>query len=146
MKIPDKIDGFEVHPPLDAILEEKQPPLQLPPQAVYTELLKDPILNALADNLQGIRDAEQLRANQATLTVAVQQAASNQGISQDQLEQILRRVSDHHGEDLAQRLLARLGPGPPPPPAVLPTHPRPLLESHPPASVQKPRTGGPRGT
>ena len=58
MKLPDKIDGFEVHPPLDAILEEKQPPLQLPPQAVYTELLKDPILNALADNLQGIRDAE----------------------------------------------------------------------------------------
>jgi len=96
MKLPDKIDGFEVHPPLDTILEEKQPPLQLPPQSVYTELLKDPILNALADNLQGIRDAEQLRANQATLTVAVQQAASNQGISQDQLEQILRRVSEHH--------------------------------------------------
>ena len=115
--IPDKIDGLEVHKPLDAILEEKQPGLQLPPYAVATELLRDPILNALADNLQGIRNAEQLRTNQATLTIAVQQAAASQGISQDQLEQILRRVSEHHGEGLAQQLLARLGPGPPPPPA-----------------------------
>ena len=103
--------------PLDAILEEKQPGLQLPPYTVATELLRDPILNALADNLQGIRNAEQLRTNQATLTIAVQQAAASQGISQDQLEQILRRVSEHHGEGLAQQLLARLGPGPPPPPA-----------------------------
>ena len=116
--IPDKIDGLEVHKPLDAILEEKQPGLQLPPYAVATELLRDPILNALADNLQSIRNAEQLRTNQATLTIAVQQAAANQGISQDQLEQILRRVSEHHGEDLAQQLLARLGPGPPPPPGA----------------------------
>ena len=51
MKIPDKIDGFEVHPPLDAILEEKQPPLQLPPQSVYTELLKDPILDRKSTRL-----------------------------------------------------------------------------------------------
>jgi hypothetical protein len=109
--IPDRIDGLEVHKPLDAILEEKQPGLQLPPYAVATELLRDPILNALADNLQGIRNAEQLRTNQATLTIAVQQAAASQGISQDQLEQILRRVSEHHGEGLAQQLLARLGPG-----------------------------------
>ena len=115
--IPDKIDGLEVHKPLDAILEEKQPGLQLPPYTVATELLRDPILNALADNLQGIRNAEQLRTNQATLTIAVQQAAASQGISQDQLEQILRRVSEHHGEGLAQQLLARLGPGPPLPPA-----------------------------
>ena len=102
---------MEVHKPLDAILEEKQPGLQLPPHAVATELLRDPILNALAENLQGIRDAEKLRTNQATLTIAAQQAAANQGISQDQLEQILRRLSDHHGEGLAQQLLARLGPG-----------------------------------
>ena len=81
-------------------------------------MLRDPILNALAENLQGIRDADQLRTNQVTLTIAVQQAAANQGISQDQLEQILRRVSDHHGEGLAQQLLARLGPGPPPPPGA----------------------------
>ena len=115
--IPDKIDGLEVHKPLDVILEQKEPSLQLPPQAVATELLRDPILNALAENLQSIRDAEQLRTNQATLTIAVQQAAASQGISQDALERILHRVSEHHGEDLAQRLLARLGPGPPPPPA-----------------------------
>ena len=88
-----------------------------PPQAIATELLRDPILNAPAENLQSIRNAEQLRANQTTLTIAVQQAAANQGISQDAREQILRRVLEHHGEDLAQRLLARLGPGPPPPPA-----------------------------
>ena len=80
--IPDKIDGLEVHKPLDAILDEKQPSLQLPPQAIATELLRDPILNALAENLQGIRNAEQLRANQTTLTIAVQQAAASQGISQ----------------------------------------------------------------
>ena len=115
--IPDKIDGLEVHKLLDVILEQKEPSLQLPPQAVATELLRDPILNALAENLQSIRDAEQLRTNQATLTIAVQQAAASQGISQDALERILHRVSEHHGEDLAQRLLARLGPGPPPPPA-----------------------------
>ena len=36
--IPDKIEGMEVHKPLDAILEEKQPGLQLPPYAVATEL------------------------------------------------------------------------------------------------------------
>ena len=51
------------------------------------------------------------------MTISVQQAAASQGISQDALERILHRVSEHHGEDLAQRLLARLGPGPPPPPA-----------------------------
>ena len=84
--IPDKLDGLEVHKPLDAILDEKQPSLQLPPQAIATELLRDTILNALAENLQGIRNAEQLRANQTTLTIAVQQAAASQGISQDALE------------------------------------------------------------
>ena len=46
MKIPETIDGFEVHPQLDDIVD-KQKPLELPPPAVYTELLKDPILNAL---------------------------------------------------------------------------------------------------
>ena len=29
--IPDKIDLLEVHKPLDAFLDEKQPSLQLPP-------------------------------------------------------------------------------------------------------------------
>ena len=81
--------------------------------------MNDPILNALADNFQGIRDAEQLRVNQQQLNLAVSQAAVNH--SQETLEKLLSRVSEQHGERFAQRLLDRLvvsgGPPPGPPPS-----------------------------
>ena len=121
MKVPDTIHGFEVHKPLDALLEEQDPYFAPPPRLVATDIINDPILNALADNFQGIRDAEQLRVNQQQLNVAVSQAAVNQGISQETLEKLLSRVSEQHGENFAQRLLDRLvvsgGPPPGPPPS-----------------------------
>ena len=70
MKVPDTINGFEVHKPLDALLEEPNPYFAPPPRLVATDIINDPILNALADNFQGIRDAEQLRVNQQQLNVA----------------------------------------------------------------------------
>jgi hypothetical protein len=121
MKVPDTINGFEVHKPLDALLEEPDPYFAPPPRLVATDIMNDPILNALADNFQGIRDAEQLRVNQQQLNLAVSQAAVNQGISQETLEKLLSRVSEQHGERFAQRLLDRLvvsgGPPPGPPPS-----------------------------
>ena len=102
MKVPDTINGFEVHKPLDALLEEPDPYFAPPPRLVATDIMNDPILNALADNFQGIRDAEQLRMNQQQLNLAVSQAAVNQGISQETLEKLLSRVSEQHGERFAQ--------------------------------------------
>ena len=121
MKAPDTINGFEVHKPLDALLEEPDPYFAPPPHLVATDTMNDPILNTLADNFQGIRDAEQLRVNQQQLNLAVSQAAANQGISQETLEKLLSRVSEQNGERCAQRLLDRLvvsgGPPPGPPPS-----------------------------
>ena len=54
MKVPDTINGFEVHNPLDALLEEPDPYFAPPPRLVATDIMNDPILNALADNFQGI--------------------------------------------------------------------------------------------
>ena len=85
MKVPDTINGFEVHKPLDALQEEPDPYFASPPRLVATDIMSDPILNALADNFQGIRDAEQLRVNQQQLNLAVSPAAVNQGISQETL-------------------------------------------------------------
>ena len=116
MKVPDTINGFEAHKALDALLEEPDPYFAPPPRLVATDIMNDPILNAL-----GIRDAEQLRVNQQQLNLAVSQAAVNQGISQETLEKLLSRVSEQHGEMFAQRLLDRLvvsgGPPPGPPPS-----------------------------
>ena len=121
MKVPDTINGFEVHKPLDALLEEPDPYFAPPPRLVATDIMNDPILNALTDNFQGIRDAEQLRVNQQQLNLAVSQVAVNQGISQETLEKLLSRVSEQHGERFAQRLHDRLvvsgGPPPDPPPS-----------------------------
>ena len=97
MKVPDTINGFEVHKPLDALLEEPDPYFAPPPRLVATDIINDPILNALADNFQGIRDAEQLGVNQQQLNVAVSQAAVNQCVSQETLEKLLSRVSEQHG-------------------------------------------------
>ena len=86
MKVPDAINSFEVHEPLDVLLEEPDPYFAPPPRLVATDIMNDPFLNALADNFQGIRDAEQLRMNQQQLNLAVSKAAVNQGISQETLE------------------------------------------------------------
>ena len=94
MEVPDTINGLEVHKPLDALLEEPDPYFAPPPRLVATDIMNDPILNALADNFQGIRAAEQLRVNQQQLNLAVSQAAVNQGISQETLEKPLSRISE----------------------------------------------------
>ena len=45
MKVPDAINGFEVHKPLDALLEEPYPYFAPPPRLVATDIMNDPILN-----------------------------------------------------------------------------------------------------
>ena len=49
---PDAINGFEVHKPLDALLEEPDPYFAPPPRLVATDIINGPILNALADNFR----------------------------------------------------------------------------------------------
>ena len=93
MKVPDTINGFEVHKPLDELLEEPDPHFAPSPRLVATDIMNDPILNVLVDNFQGIRDAEQLRVNQQQLNLAASQAAVNQGISPETLEKLLSRVN-----------------------------------------------------
>ena len=121
MKDTVRVDGatFEVHKPLDAILEEKVPNFKAPPEHKAMALMRDPILQALAANFSEIRDAEALRVNQLKLDIAVSEAARTQGISAETLSQILERVSDR-SETTARRLLEALqtsgGPPPPPPP------------------------------
>ena len=109
MKVPDTINGFEVHKPLDALLEEPDPYFAPPPRLVATDIMNDPILNALADNFQGIRDAEHVRVNQQQFNLAVPQAAVRQGISQKTLEKLLSRVSEQQCEKFSQRLLDQIG-------------------------------------
>ena len=120
MKDTVRVDGatFEVHKPLDAILEEKVPNFKAPPEHTSMALMRDPILQALAANFSEIRDAEALRVNQLKLDIAVNEAARTQGISAETLSQILERVSER-SETTARRLLEALqtsGPPPPPPP------------------------------
>ena len=103
MKVPDTINGFEVHKPFDALLEEPDPYFAPPPRLVATDIMNDPPLNALVDNFQGIQDAEQVRVNHQQFSLAASQAAVNQGISQETLEKLLSRVSEQHGEKFAQR-------------------------------------------
>ena len=62
MKDTVRVDGatFEVHKPLDAILDEKVPNFKAPPEQKAMALMRDPILQALAANFTEIRDAEAL--------------------------------------------------------------------------------------
>ena len=105
MKDAVRVDGapFEVHKPLDAILEEKVPNSKAPPEHAAISLMRDPI-QALAATFSEIRDAEALRVNQLKLDIAVSEAARTQGTSAETLSQILERVSER-SETTAQRLL-----------------------------------------
>ena len=83
MKAPDTIIGYEVHKPLDALLEEPDPYFAPPTRLVATDIMNDPILNAVAVIFHGIPDAEQLRVNQQQLNLAVSWAAVHRGISRE---------------------------------------------------------------
>jgi hypothetical protein len=104
--------------------------ISVPPEPVANQILQDPIFGHLSSMWNNIETSQELSLRHQTNEIALVQGAASVGIPIDVMRKTMERVADQHGEDLANRLLARLqrpesmttsvlsGPPPPPPPGA----------------------------
>ena len=119
-----------VVPQFEDMISAPDTRISVPPEPVANQILQDPIFGHLSSMWNNIETSQELSLRHQTNQIALVQGAASVGIPIDVMRKTMERVADQHGEDLANRLLARLqrpesmttsvlsGPPPPPPPGA----------------------------
>ena len=104
--------------------------IKLPPEDFVSEILDDPIFQALGTLWNKIETTQELAVKHQENQLAFMQGAANVGVPIDVMRKLMERMADQHGEAVASRLLLRLrgggglestvsaSPGPPPAPGA----------------------------
>ena len=116
---------FSIVPQFDDMLGELGGYVKMPPENHVTEILGDPIFQALGNMWNRIESSEELAVKHQANEVALMQGAANVGAPIDVMRKLIERVADQHGAALAsslvqslrQRDVAAVALGAPPPPA-----------------------------
>ena len=111
---------FSIVPQFDDMLGELGGYVKMPPENHVTEILGDPIFQALGNMWNRIESSEELVVKRQANEVGCMQGAANVGVPIDVMRKLVERVADQHGaaQCLRQRDLAAVVPGAPPPPAL----------------------------
>ena len=112
-------------PQFDDMLGELGGYVKMPPENHVTEILGDPIFQALGNMWNRIESSEELVVKHQANEVAYMQGAANVGVPIDVMRKLVKRVADQNGAARASSLVQRLRqrdleavvPGAPPPPA-----------------------------
>jgi len=116
---------FSIVPQFDDMLGELGGYVKMPPENQVSEILGDPIFQALGNMWNRIESSEELVVKHQANEVAYMQGAANVGIPIDVMRKLVARVADQHGAALAASMVQRLRqrdltavvPGAPPPPS-----------------------------
>ena len=102
--------------------------IEPPPEDFVSEILGDPIFQALGSMWNRIEASQELAVKHQENQVAFMQGAANVGVPIDVMRKLMERVADQHGEAIASHLLLKLrgglestvssSPGPPPAPGA----------------------------
>ena len=79
-----------------------------PPEDFVSEILDDPIFQALGSMWNRIETSQELAVKHQENQVAFMQGAANVGVPIDVMRKLMERVADQHGEAIASRLLLKL--------------------------------------
>jgi hypothetical protein len=114
---------FSIVPQFEDMLDELGGYVKMPPENYVSDVLDDPIFQALGNMWNRIETSEELVVKHQANQVAFMQGASNLGVPADVMRKLMERVVDQHGAAVASDLMKRLREGPvtttpgaPPPP------------------------------
>ena len=97
-----------VVPQFEDMINAPETRISVPPEPVANQILQDPIFGHLSSMWNNIETSQELSLWHQTNQIALVQGAASVGIPIDVMRKTMERVADQHGEDLANRLLARL--------------------------------------